>query len=280
MTVVPIKKGVKVLDLINPIDRDSFKKEFLSREPFPHFCIDNFLNEGFANEVLESFPAYHEAQKLGREFSAVNEKRKVQITDPSKFPPAIKKLNDLLASKEYVDMWSDLTGVSNLFSDVNLVGGGIHETNTGGHLDVHVDFNYNEKNKSYRRLNILLYFNKDWKEEYGGYLDIWDKDVKECHGSFEPKFNRACGFLTSEISFHGVTPLTCPLDVMRKSFATYYYTKEMPIDWVGEKHSTLFKARPNQWFRGNVAMPVQNTVRFSKHLYKEVKQVIKRLIGK
>lgn len=267
-----------MLDLVNPIDREGFKKKFLSREPFPHFCIDNFLNEDFANEVLESFPAYEKAQTLGKEFSAVNEKRKIQISDFSSFPLAIKKLNDLFASKEYVEMWSDLTGVPNLLADNDLVGGGIHETNSGGHLDVHVDFNYNNKNNSYRRLNILLYFNKEWKEEYGGYLDIWDKDVKKCYGSFEPKFNRACGFLTSEISFHGVTPLTCPTDVMRKSFATYFYTKEMPEDWVGEKHSTIFKARPNQWLRGKISMPMERAVRFVDHSYKEAKQIIKKII--
>jgi len=267
-----------MLDLINPIDKQQFKKEFLSQEPFPYFCIDNFLNEDFANEVLDSFPAYQEAQKLGKEFSAVNEKRKIQITDASKFPPAIKKLSDLLASDEYVQMWSELTGVPDLMADLSLTGGGIHETNSGGHLDVHVDFNYNEATQSFRRLNILIYFNKDWEEEYGGYLDIWGKDVKKCYGSFEPKFNRACGFLTSEISFHGVTPITCPPEIMRKSFATYYYTKDMPDWWEGEKHSTVFKPRPDEWTKGLIWMPVEKSVRWVNYQYSAVKQVIKRIL--
>jgi len=269
-----------VLNLINPIDKEKFKQEFLVREPFPYFCIDNFLNDEFANEIHDSFPAYQEAQQLGREFTAVNEKRKIQITDSSKFPPAIKKLNDLLASDEFLEMFSELTGVPDLIADVNLNGGGIHETNSGGHLDVHVDFNYNEATKSFRRLNILIYFNKDWKKEYGGYLDIWDKDVKKCYGSFEPKFNRACGFLTSEVSFHGVTPITCPNDVMRKSFATYYYTKNMPEWWEGEKHSTLFKARPDEWVKGRVLMPAENVERWCRAMYSKFKQSVKGVLGK
>jgi len=269
-----------MLELINPIDKAKFKNELLAREPFPYFCIDNFLNEDFANEVHNSFPAYQEAQKLGKEFSAVNENRKIQITDSSKFPPAIKKLSDLLASDEYVQMWSELTGVPDLMADAKLTGGGIHETNSGGHLDVHVDFNYNEKNQSFRRLNILIYFNKDWKEEYGGYLDVWDKDVKKCYGSFAPKFNRACGFLTSEISFHGVTPITCPPDVIRKSFATYYYTKELPAWWEGEKHSTVFRARPDEWTKGHVLMPVESVIRSGRHSYNDFKQLIKKLLGR
>lgn len=267
-----------MIELINPIDPDNFKNNIFKKIPFPHFCIDNFLNKDFANEIYKSFPVYQEAQKLGREFSAVNEKRKIQITDSSKFPPAIKKLSDLLASKEYVQMWSDLTGVPNLFADINLVGGGIHETNTGGHLDVHVDFNYNEENQAYRRLNILIYFNKDWKEEYGGYLDIWDEDVKKRYGYFEPKFNRACGFLTSEISFHGVMPITCPPDILRKSFATYYYTKEMPEGWGGEKHSTIFKARPEEWAKGKIFMPTEKFVRGTKKVIRTFKDIVKSKI--
>jgi len=267
-------------DLINPIDREVFKKSFLNKKPFPHFCIDNFLNEDFANDVYDSFPAYQEAQKLGKEFTAVNEKRKIQITDTSKFPLAIKKLSDLLASDEYIQMWSELTGVPNLLADASLTGGGIHETNSGGHLDVHVDFNYNEEMQAHRRLNILIYFNKDWKEEYGGYLDVWDKDIKKCYGSFEPKFNRACGFLTSEISFHGVTPITCPEAVMRKSFATYYYTKEAPDKWDGEKHSTIFKARPDEWAKGKILMPTEKLVRNTKKTVRLFKDMIKSNLNK
>jgi len=267
------------MKLINPFDQKEFKEKLLSTEPFSYFCIDNFLDEDFANEVYESFPSFQEAQNLGREFDAVNEKRKVQITDSSKFPPAIKKLSDLLASDEYVKMWSELTDVPNLIMDASLTGGGIHETNSGGHLDVHVDFNYNDEMQSYRRLNILIYFNKDWKEEYGGYLDVWDKDIKKCYGSFEPKFNRACGFLTSEISFHGVTPLTCPPEVMRKSFATYYYTKEMPESWEGEKHSTIFKARPTEWAKGKVLMPIENVARSTNRKFHMIKQLIKKIVG-
>jgi Rps23 Pro-64 3,4-dihydroxylase Tpa1-like proline 4-hydroxylase len=217
---------------------------------------------------------------MGREFKAVNERKKIQIPDSSKFAPPMKKLSDLLSSKEYVDMWSNLTDIPLLLSDPKLTGGGIHETNSGGHLDVHVDFNYVEGVDVHRRLNILIYFNKDWKEEYGGYLDIWDTDVKKRYGFFEPKFNRACGFITSEISYHGVTPLTCPPDVMRKSFATYYYTKEAPEGWTGEKHSTVFKARPDQWARGHVAMPAENAVRSAKNAIQNAKQGVKKFLNK
>jgi Rps23 Pro-64 3,4-dihydroxylase Tpa1-like proline 4-hydroxylase len=268
------------LELINPIDRDALRAKIQTAQPFPHFCIDNFLDADFASEVCSSFPEYQSAKRMGHEFGGVNEKYKIQITDSSKFPPAIAKLNAILASQEYVDMWSDLIGIPKLMADPELSGGGIHETNSGGRLDVHVDFNFIEQRQWHRRLNILIYFNKDWREDYGGYLDIWDKDVKQCHGSFAPVFNRACGFATSEISFHGVTPLTCPPNVARKSFATYYYTKEAPANWNGRHHSTIFRARPDEWMRGHVLMPAESTVAHARQGLKKVKRAIKKLAGK
>ena len=268
------------MELINPFDRSALKQKIRDAKPFPHFCIDNFLNEEFANEIYRSFPSFEQAREIGKEFDAVNEKRKIQITDAAKFSEPIAKLNRLLASPDFTEMMSDLMNIPHLISDVHLTGGGIHETNSGGRLDVHVDFNYIESKKWYRRLNILIYFNKDWKEEHGGYLDIWDKDVKNCYAAFAPIFNRACGFATSEISFHGVTPLTCPRDVMRKSFATYYYTKEAPPAWSGELHSTIFKARPDEWVRGHILMPVESSVAQAKRGLRRVKEIAKSLTRK
>ena len=268
------------MELINPFDRSALKQKIRDAKPFPHFCIDNFLNEEFANEIYRSFPSFEQAREIGKEFDAVNEKSKIQITDAAKFSVPIAELNRLLASPDFTEMMSDLMNIPHLISDIHLTGGGIHETNSGGRLDVHVDFNYIESKKWYRRLNILIYFNKDWKEEYGGYLDIWDKDVKNCYGAFAPIFNRACGFATSEISFHGVTPLTCPRDVMRKSFATYYYTKEAPPAWSGEVHSTIFKARPDEWVRGHILMPAESSVAQAKRGLRRVKEIAKSLTRK
>jgi len=265
-----------MLELLNPIDQEQFKKDFLSAEPFPHFCIDNFLKEDFANELYEQFPSFTEAQKMGKEFSGVNEKKKVQITDSSLFPPAFTKLNNLLASPEFLAMWENFTEIPDLLADKELKGGGIHETNSGGHLDVHVDFNYVEQEQLHRRLNILIYFNKDWKEEYGGYLDVWDKDVKQRHGYFAPVFNRACGFMTSESSFHGVTPVTCPPSIMRKSFAVYYYTKQAPAGWDGVKHSTVFKPRPDEWVKGNVLMPYEKLKKTPGKIKRKIKSMISK----
>ena len=267
------------MELINNIDIEELTLKIKDSKPFPHFCIDDFLEAEFANDIYQSFPSYLEAQQMGRNFSAVNEKKKIQITDANKFPEAILRLHHLLASPEFISMLEKITGISHLMADPDLIGGGIHETNSGGHLDVHIDFNFIPQKQWHRRLNLLIYFNKDWKEEYGGYLDIWDKDVKQCYGSFAPIFNRACGFATSEISFHGVTPVKCPLGQMRQSFAVYYYTKEVPEGWNGGVHSTVFKARPDEWLKGNILMPVEESITGTKLAWGNIKSKVKKILN-
>lgn len=262
------------------IHTEKLTHENVSREPFPHFCIDDFLAPAFAEEVYDAFPSYQEAKNLGREFHAVNEKRKIQITDSRKFPKPILELHHLLASQPFVEKVGAMMGIDKLLADPELEGGGIHETNTGGHLDVHVDFNFIPEKEWHRRVNILIYFNKDWKEEYGGYLDIWDKEVKNRCGYFAPQFNRACGFETGTTSWHGVLPVTCPPDNMRRSFAVYYYTKEAPAGWDGSKHSTVFRARPTEWVKGAVAMPAEAALRGVKDGVRNLKQGVKSLIGR
>ena len=265
-------------ELLNPIDIDAIRESTKNAEFFPHFSIDNFLNEDFACDVHDAFPSYDKALGMGRSFNAVNEAKKVQVTDSTLFSAPIAKLNELLASKEFVDKLSYILNIPNLIADPNLAGGGIHETTGGGRLDVHVDFNFNEELKLYRRANILIYFNKDWKKEYGGILDLWDSDVKICHAEILPIFNRMACFATSEISYHGVTPIMCPDNMTRKSFAAYYYTKEEPDDWSGNNHSTIFKARPNEWLRGHVDMPLEKFKRKTKAFARRLKSIGKRII--
>lgn len=265
--------------VIRPFDRDQIRKEFRAGVPFPHFKIDNFLDEEFAREVAASVPAFADAQRLGFTFKSVNERLKLQVTDSTKFPAPMLALHQALSSQEFLDELSYITGIPNLLADDGLDGGGMHQTGPGGRLDVHVDFNLLEGRNWHRRLNILVYLNPVWQDEWGGRIELWDKDVKVCHHSFAPILNRCVLFETSETSYHGVTPLTCPSNVARKSFAAYYYTKEPPAHWDGKAHSTVFQARPNEKFKGYVAMPLEKLGHTMRESVKGVKRAVKRALG-
>lgn len=266
--------------ITNPIDRNALRAQVLQATPFPFFSIDNFLQEEFADRVLAAFPSYQEAVRMGRTFATVNESRKVQVTDASRFAEPIAQLNQALATPEFVDLLSFVFDIPNLTADEQLVGGGIHQTGPRGHLDVHVDFNYIADRQLHRRLNILIYFNKDWKEEWGGNIELWDSTVRVCHHSFLPCFNRCVVFATSSISYHGVTAVKCPPDRTRKSFAAYYYTKEPPADWCGKAHSTIFRARPTEVLKGLVLMPLERTSRMMLNSLRKLRRKLKKSLTK
>ncbi|MEX2217571.1 MAG: 2OG-Fe(II) oxygenase [Phycisphaerales bacterium] len=263
------------MSIIRPIDRDELRARVRSARPVPHFCIDNFLEEGFAQEAERSFPSFEEASRLGKEFSAVNEKKKIQITDSTKFPAPILRLHEALAEQPWLDTLSHVMDMPNLLADPQLAGGGIHETGPRGHLDVHVDFNYIPDRQLHRRLNILVYFNPGWRPEWGGNIELWDKDVKVCEHSFSPVFNRCVVFETNDVSFHGVTAVTCPADRARKSFAAYYYTKEAPKHWTGVSHDTIFRARPDEKVKGMVLMPMEKAKRAAAGVLYRIKDKIR-----
>jgi Rps23 Pro-64 3,4-dihydroxylase Tpa1-like proline 4-hydroxylase len=178
-------------------------------------------------------------------------------------------------SPEFLKLIEYVTGTPTLLADPELVGGGIHETGPRGLLDVHLDFDYIPERQLFRRFNILVYFNKDWKKEYGGQFELWNGDVTKLEHSFEPKFNRCVLFETNERSWHGVNAVQCPEGQSRKSFAAYYYTKEAPPWFTGEHHSTLFKARPDEMLKGKVLMPAEKLSRSLRGAYHGLKDMIK-----
>ena len=132
-----------------------------------------------------------------------------------------------------------------LISDPYLEGGGYHEIKKDGLLEVHVDFNKHFFIDIDRRVNLLLYLNKDWNPQWGGLLEFYDKkNLEKPVKKIIPTFNRCVIFNTTSESYHGhPTPLKCPGEISRKSIALYYYSSGRPSSEKTSSHSTLF--RPN-----------------------------------
>jgi len=90
-----------------------------------------------------------------------------------------------------------------------------------------------------RRINLLLYLNKDWKDEYNGQLELWDRATMTKGKAVAPLFNRAVIFSTVKEALHGhPTPLAAPPGVARRSLALYYYTNTW--DAAVQAHTTLY----------------------------------------
>lgn len=243
--------------MIKPLNREVLRGRFQSAQPFPFVVMDDFLEPEAVAEIAAAYPTFEEAQRRGFTFNFVNEQKKVQITDAGAFPESVRRLNEAISAPSFLADVEYITGIPRILSDEKLVGGGMHLTGAGGRLDVHVDFNVLEGRELFRRLNILLYLNPVWDEAWGGQIELWDAKVKNRHHSFLPSLNRCLIFETSERSYHGVAPVTAPPHVTRRSFAAYYYTRDAAPGWQGRSHSTIFRARPNEKFRGLVQMPLE-----------------------
>jgi hypothetical protein len=220
------------------------RDSYVAATPFPHAVVDDFLPRKVAERLLRVFPRPDDELWLDwRMRDVVNQPRKQGIGHVSRLEQASPWLHNMLQafnSWPFLAFLETLTGIEQLLPDPHLHGGGCHQILPGGKLSVHTDSNYLVRLDLYRRINVLLYLNKDWKPEYHGDLELWDASVATCVKSIAPLFNRLVVFNTTKKSFHGhPQPLATPEGVTRKSLALYYYTaKPAPdehydqiIDW-------------------------------------------------
>jgi Rps23 Pro-64 3,4-dihydroxylase Tpa1-like proline 4-hydroxylase len=219
----------------------SLAEQYRSASPFPHIVIDDFLEADVLRAVLADFPSSENRQFFDRD----QERLKFQYQPHESSSGLIRNLFAELNSQAFLAFLEELTGFEGLISDPYFDGGGLHETKRGGHLGVHADFNVHRQLKVERKLNLLVYLNEEWGDDYGGQLELWDKQMKECVVRVNPVFARAVIFNTALDSFHGhPDPLTCPVDRSRRSIATYYYSA--PEEGIAglPKRITNFRARP------------------------------------
>jgi len=218
----------------------SLQAEFLSGKPFPSIVIDDFLPSSIANRISEEYPSNNEFRRLARHINIREEKKLGIYNPPSEFFAEVYKM---FVSNGFVEFLGVLTNKTGLRSDKSTRGGGLHSVEKGGFLKIHVDANIHSRSKRKRELNFLYYLNHNWKSEWNGALEFWNKDMTEIVQKIEPVFNRAVIFETSSTSFHGhPKPLDPPDGVVRKAMAFYYYGDRAPECMV--KHPTIYQDRP------------------------------------
>ncbi|MEL7490947.1 MAG: 2OG-Fe(II) oxygenase [Pseudomonadota bacterium] len=213
---------------------------YAAADPFPHAVVDDFLPESLIDYCLDHFPQKLDAD--GMSFDRDQERFKKSY-HPDYLEPDLRKLFYSFNSRPFIRVIENITGIKGLIPDPYFAGGGFHEISTGGHLSMHADFNHHKPLNLERRVNVLIYLNRDWKEEYGGQLELWRTDMSERVQSIVPLANRCVIFTTTQQSMHGnPTPVAHPDGVSRKSIALYYYTATW--DGTAASKTTQFKTRP------------------------------------
>ena len=223
---------------------------YAAADPFPHIVIDGFIPEALVRHVAARFPDLRERPGQEAVSATMDDGRPAQarkrwISRESAVDLAIRCLYWELNSGSFLGFLERLSGIPALLPDPYLQGGGLHETHRGGFLRVHADFNRHREMRLDRRLNLLVYMNPDWQPEWGGELELWDRDMSRCAQRVQPVGGRCVIFSTSETSFHGHPhPLACPEGVSRRSLAMYYYTHDAVAP--ASRHDTLWQALPGE----------------------------------
>src|SRR2546425_8447346 len=157
-----LKSGSTQYGFFDPAVGDlgqQFHQQYISADPFPHIVFDDFIEADILDQCLREFPevsrsevAYHRSQEnLKFEFK------------PEHLSPALRSLFYSFNSMPFLGFLEGLTGIKGLIPDPYFVGGGFHLVAEGGHLNVHADFNRHALLGLERRINVLIYLNKDWR---------------------------------------------------------------------------------------------------------------------
>ena len=207
---------------------------YATNQPFPHIVLKNIWDESrlsLAAEECQRFTNWDEEKNF------VGSVGKRSCSTIAKLPINVASLINYCNSPVFLKDLEILTGENGLIPDPYLYGGGIHSTLNNGFLRMHADFNWHERLRLYRRLNVLIYLNKEWDADWGGDLKfaVIKNGRLSVKSSISPDFNKTVVFTTTDHSFHGhPDPMKLPEGVSRNSIALYYYLSRKPEEGCGE----------------------------------------------
>jgi 2OG-Fe(II) oxygenase superfamily len=220
----------------------SLRSNYRAARPFSHLVIDDLFSQDLldsvALEMLQLGPAkweHHDHDQLSQ----------LTLLSAADLGDAGSRLVAFLHSAKFLYFLSEVTGIWELFPDPYLQGAAYHCIPRGGKFDVHVDRNTAYSTALVRRLSLLIYLNKDWKQEYGGQLELWSKDGKQREVIIEPTFNRTTLFEITDENYHGVPSVVrCPEGQSRNCFVVYYHTVELAGSKSVVPHTSIYAASP------------------------------------
>lgn len=227
-------------------DPPALRGRFDAARPFRHLVLDGFLDEPLADALLAQFPPFERGSARAEDGSLGNKSTVERIRE---LGPAFAALDDLVQSRAFLDWLSAATGIPGLLYDPWYFGGGTHENRNGQDLDAHVDFNRHPVEPWHRRLNLIVYLNREWHDDWGGSLELHSDPRADDDQvtTITPLFNRAVVFETTEWSWHAFPPIRLPPGregESRRSVALYFYSHERPADELAPTHSTIYVDRP------------------------------------
>lgn len=238
-------------------NKEELRLSYLTNQPFSYLVIDDFCDVEKLKELKSQIP---ELNNKSRDYMFAN--NKFEKSNYKELGPLFQEIYEDLKSERFNKFLSFISA-KEVFVDPKNHGGGLHQGKKNSFLDMHLDFNYHPINTQwYRQMNLLLYLNSDWKEEYKGQLRIEDLRSGEAK-QLEVPFNRMIIQECGPYTLHGYDMTAFPEGDFRTSIATYAYTnhvrhleKPRTTDWFPDKDSSQLKKAVAKNY--NLAVKVKN----------------------
>jgi hypothetical protein len=219
---------------------EKYQREYQTAKPFKHLVLDDLLLPEKTAELHHSFP--QETWLGWKDIDHAHQRRKMSCDNSALIPEPICQLIYELNSGPFLLWLGKVAGIENLLPDPYLEGGGLHLTLPGGWLTPHTDFHKGQNSFLYRRLNLLVYLNRDWLPSNQGALELWNKEGDTVEREVLPELGRCVIFQTDDQSIHGFSK---PVQERpRCSVAMYYYTAEETNTFSGDAN-TYWHLKPD-----------------------------------
>jgi Rps23 Pro-64 3,4-dihydroxylase Tpa1-like proline 4-hydroxylase len=237
---------------------EELRSKFLNAKPFNFIVIDNFLDTSIIKEIekeVRSLPKDNwydkktNFQHINNQQDCATQSKKIGLNIRDQIPDKTNQAIDLFSSPKMLKFIEDITDIKDLQEDPSLLGGGVHKTETDGHLSIHCDFNIHPSTQKHRRINALLYLNSEWQPHYQGELELWNTDMNTCAHKIPPIANRLVIFRITDTSLHGSpNKWSAPSYYPRLSLAFYYYTDDRPEEEKADFHWAVWFKRWNKFY--------------------------------
>jgi 2OG-Fe(II) oxygenase superfamily len=249
------------------IQSETFRNTYALGKPYPHLAIEGLFNPEVLDRLVAEFPEPSERDWLT--WDTVHESKATSrgISGLSTFTQLFCLW---LNSAEFITEIERITGIDNLVGDPTFFGAGLHEMYKGGWLGMHTDWTGHPSLSLTRRLNLLIYLNRDWDAAWGGDIELWDKNGSGDRVAYPPFFNQTVLFPTTSETFHGAPrQLSCPEGCSRKLLSIYYWTP-VPLS------KTLKRSNAIVWADGKINLDYES---LRSKLKIKVKSLFNRATG-
>jgi Rps23 Pro-64 3,4-dihydroxylase Tpa1-like proline 4-hydroxylase len=218
--------------------RETAAREYRLPGRIPSFIVDDLLPSDYARAVYAAFPA-PESLVLKRTLGQL----KYVGYQMNAYDPLLEEAIYGFQDARVLGLIAEITGLAALVPDESLYAGGISLMTEGHFLNPHLDNSHNNDRTAYRVLNLLYYVSPDWRDEYGGHLELWDDGPGKPCRTVHSRFNRLVVMQTDERSWHSVGKVT---HGGRRCCVSNYYFSPQPVGRDGSYHVTSFRGWPGQ----------------------------------